>query len=65
MLLQTMDAFYEKIADPAHRGAAFFAVCRGKVSILSFSNFSMCVVSALVLLHAWREVFGHMFTPST
>ena len=29
--LQTMDAFYEKISDPAHNGAAFFAVCRGKV----------------------------------
>eukprot|EP00731_Ephydatia_muelleri_P027259 Em0019g132a len=28
----TMDAFYEKIADPKYNGAAFFAVCRGKVS---------------------------------
>ena len=32
VLLQTMDAFYDKIVSPDHNGAAFFAVCRGKVS---------------------------------
>ena len=31
ILVQTMDAFYEKVTDPKHNGAAFFAVCRGKV----------------------------------
>ena len=28
---QTMEQFYEKINDPNHNGATFFAVCRGKV----------------------------------
>ena len=27
-----MDAFYERILSPDHNGAAFFAVCRGKVT---------------------------------
>lgn len=26
-----MEQFYEKINDPNHNGATFFAVCRGKV----------------------------------
>ena len=34
-----MDAFYEHITDPAHNGAAFFAVCRGKVSWASVIMF--------------------------
>ena len=32
LLIQTLDAFYEKLRDPTHSGAVFFAVCRGKVS---------------------------------
>ena len=28
---QTIEAFYQKIADPKCGGAVFFAVCRGKV----------------------------------
>ena len=27
-----MDGFYDKIRDPKANGAAFFAVCRGKVN---------------------------------
>ena len=30
-----MDAFYEKINDSSRNGAAFFAVCRGKVCFIS------------------------------
>ena len=28
-----MEGFYEKVQDPKLNGAAFFAVCRGKVMI--------------------------------
>lgn len=31
-LATQMEMFYENINDPAHKGAIFFAVCRGKVS---------------------------------
>ncbi len=33
---KTMDAYYEKIRDPNTYGAAFFAVCRGKVIIVGY-----------------------------
>ncbi|XP_072170315.1 regulator of telomere elongation helicase 1-like [Diadema setosum] len=29
---ETMESFYERVKDPTQNGAAFFAVCRGKVS---------------------------------
>ena len=45
-----MDAFYEHITDPAHNGAAFFAVCRGKVSWEVSSCFSFIMLSSLSLL---------------
>ena len=32
--LQTMNAFYERIGNPDNNGAAFFAVCRGKVNLI-------------------------------
>ena len=43
-----MDQFYEKVNDPVHKGAVFFAVCRGKVSkffeiYLLFSQGSSCI----------------------
>lgn len=31
-----MEGFYEKIRDPANKGAAFFAVCRGKVFVFNY-----------------------------
>jgi len=31
-LADAMNEFYEKVHDPALKGAIFFAVCRGKVS---------------------------------
>ena len=31
--VQAMEGFYERIRDPNTKGAAFFAVCRGKVCI--------------------------------
>ena len=30
-LVDAMNEFYEKVHDPALKGAIFFAVCRGKV----------------------------------
>ena len=32
-ILQAIDTYYEKVRDPKLQGAAFFAVCRGKVII--------------------------------
>lgn len=33
-LLQVMGAYYAAVASPGSRGAAFLAVCRGKVSLV-------------------------------
>ena len=43
-----MDAFYEKVVSPDHNGAAFFAVCRGKVSDRYPLNFSFNVMFCCV-----------------
>lgn len=32
---QTIEGYYEKIRDPEHNAAVFFAVCRGKVCCCS------------------------------
>ena len=40
-----MEQFYEKINDPNHNGATFFAVCRGKVEYYWF------IYASLILLH--------------
>lgn len=37
-ILQAIDTYYEKVRDPKLQGAAFFAVCRGKVIINITAN---------------------------
>ena len=51
ILVQTMDAFYEKVTDPKHNGAAFFAVCRGKVGTVEHSARSMCIFIQVYLFY--------------
>lgn len=41
-----MDAFYAKVVSPEHNGAAFFAVCRGKVKQLHVK----CTLCNIILL---------------
>ena len=35
ILNETIEDFYKKVQDPEEKGAVFFAVCRGKVSIFN------------------------------
>ena len=61
--LDTIDQFYEKIHDPNLKGAVFFAVCRGKVSVFLLLFSSMLIFDKIVkisfynFLGQWRFGF--------
>ena len=50
---ETIEDFYEKIHDPEMKGAIFFAVCRGKVSLCLYMFQLNWIIIINLLFNCW------------